>query len=97
MRRKERSRAVVLAWGITISLALLASAGGPFAADPAQPLAPTIRDLPPLTDYTCLYCVFPEPPVLRKWNSQNRDSDRNPDRDNPLNPESALDYMLRTF
>ncbi|MFZ5865006.1 MAG: hypothetical protein ACOYXY_03915 [Thermodesulfobacteriota bacterium] len=97
MRLTQRVSALTLGCAIAAFLAVLASSGGLLAADVAQPQVPMIRDAPPLSDYTCLYCVFPEPPVLRKWNSYNRDSDRLLDRDNPVNPESPLDYMLRTF
>ncbi|MEW6530311.1 MAG: hypothetical protein AB1473_05705 [Thermodesulfobacteriota bacterium] len=97
MRLTQRASAVALGCAIAAFLAVLASSGGLFAADVALPKAPMITEMPPLSDYGCLYCVFPEPPVLRKWNSYNRDSDRLLDRDNPANPESPLDYMLRTF
>jgi len=97
MRLTQRAFTVALGCAIAAFLAVLASSGGLFAADVAQPKAPMIAEMPPLSDHACLYCVFPEPPVSRKWNSYNRDSDRLLDRDNPVNPESPLDYMLRTF
>lgn len=43
------------------------------------------------------YRLAPNPRLYWKWNQQNRMSDYDQLLPNPLNPESALDYMLRTF
>jgi hypothetical protein len=39
----------------------------------------------------------PDPRMIRKWDQHNRWSDFENLQRSPNNPESALDYMLRTF
>ncbi len=43
------------------------------------------------------YRVAPNPYTFRKWNQENRYSDYQQLLRSPLDPESDLDYMLRTF
>ena len=44
-----------------------------------------------------LYRLAPNPRVFRQWNDQIRIWDFQEYQRSPLNPESPLDYMLRTF
>jgi hypothetical protein len=41
--------------------------------------------------------MVPNPRVFRQWDRENRMSDYDQLIRSPLNPESSLDYMLRTF
>jgi hypothetical protein len=43
------------------------------------------------------YYLVPSPNVYKKWNRQNRWSDFQQLQRSPLNPETDLEYMLRTF
>jgi hypothetical protein len=43
------------------------------------------------------YYLVPSPHVYKKWNRQNRWSDFQQLQRSPLNPETDLEYMLRTF
>jgi hypothetical protein len=41
--------------------------------------------------------MVPNPRLFQQWNLENRMSDYDQLIRSPLNPESSLDYMLRTF
>lgn len=43
------------------------------------------------------YYLTPDPAALKKWSKYNRLQDRLEDMRSPLNRESWVDYMLRTF
>jgi hypothetical protein len=43
------------------------------------------------------YRIGPNPRVYRRWNSMNRYEDYQQHLRSPLNPESTIDYMMRTF
>ncbi len=45
----------------------------------------------------CYYCVERDNPGLWQWNVQNRFSDFGAITRSDLNPESDLDYMMRTY
>jgi hypothetical protein len=60
--------------------------GGPRPAVEPQSLAPE-----------CYYCVDRDKPAVWKWNVQNRLLDLGLLTRSDLNPESDLDYMMRTF
>jgi hypothetical protein len=45
----------------------------------------------------CYFCVDRKTPTLWRWNLYNRASDRDVLMRSDLNPESDLEYMLRTF
>ncbi len=45
----------------------------------------------------CYFCVERDNPVLWKWHVQNRLSDLDVSTRSDLNPESDLDYMMRTY
>jgi hypothetical protein len=45
----------------------------------------------------CYYCVERDNPVLWKWHIQNSLADLEVITRSHLNPESDLDYMLRTY
>lgn len=45
----------------------------------------------------CYYCVERDAPVLWNWQVHNRLSDLSAVTRSDLNPESDLDYMMRTY
>ncbi|HMK36383.1 MAG TPA: hypothetical protein VK463_15020 [Desulfomonilaceae bacterium] len=47
--------------------------------------------------YVSQYRLAPSPQIYWRWNQQNRMSDAEQVFRSPVNPESDLDYLLRTF
>jgi len=78
-----------------ISTVSFAQAGG---EKPAQALAgshPRMEPQIPVSD--CYYCVDRDKPNLWKWQVDNRLRDLDAITRSDLNPESDLEYMMRTF
>ena len=66
-----------------------------FTAPPPQPAPPQVGGQPPKR--TLYYRMAPDPLLLWKWNRYNAYQDFQMFQRSPLNPESDLSYMLRTF
>jgi hypothetical protein len=85
---------------VALSLMLISPVSFTQAGDekPAPILAESRPRMEPQMPITaCYYCVERDTPVLWKWNVQNRLSDLSAITRSDLNPESDLDYMMRTY
>ncbi|MGO9569076.1 MAG: hypothetical protein ACLP5H_16190 [Desulfomonilaceae bacterium] len=85
---------------VALSLTLISTVSFTQAGDekPAPTLAGSRPRMEPQMPVSpCYYCVERDNPVLWKWNVQNRLSDLSAITRSDLNPESDLDYMMRTY
>jgi hypothetical protein len=85
---------------VALSLMIIFTVGLAQAGDgkPASNLAgsrPRMEPQMPVSQ--CYYCVERDNPLLWKWHVQNRLSDLDLMTRSDLNPESDLDYMMRTY
>ncbi len=85
---------------IALSLMLISTAG--FAQSGVEKSVPAPAGSgppvePQLPMPECYYCVERDKPAVWKWNVQNRLLDLGLLTRSDLNPESDLDYMMRTF
>jgi hypothetical protein len=85
---------------VTLSLMMIFSASVLQASDETNTPAlagshPRMQPQMPVSQ--CYYCVERDNPVLWKWDVQNRLSDIDFITRSHLNPESDLDYMMRTY
>jgi hypothetical protein len=85
---------------VTLSLMIISGASVLQAGDEGN--TPTLtgsrpRMEPQIPVSPCYYCVERDNPVLWKWHVQNSLSDIDAITRSYLNPESDLDYMLRTY
>jgi hypothetical protein len=85
---------------VTLSLMMISAASVIQAGDEKTTPALTgsrPRMEPPMPVSQCYYCVERDNPVLWKWHVQNRLSEFGVITRSHLNPESDLDYMMRTY
>ena len=85
---------------VALSLMLIPTVNFVQAGDekPAPTLAESRpRMEPQLPVSPCYYCMERDTPALWNWNVQNRISDLSAITRSDLNPESDLDYMMRTY
>jgi hypothetical protein len=85
---------------VALSLMLISTVSFTLAGD--EKLAPTLgrsrsRMEPQMPVSPCYYCVERDTPVLLNWHVHNRLSDLGAITRSDLNPESDLDYMMRTY
>jgi len=85
---------------IALLLMLISTVG--FAQSGVEKSAPALGGLrppeePQMPMPECYYCVERDKPAVWKWNFQNRLLDRGVLTRSDLDPESDLDYMMRTF
>ncbi len=93
-------RKTALLWACLLGIVLASSFA--FAQTYVQKYSPpSIGSVPGNTPKTvlspCYFCVDRKTPTLWKWSLHNRSSDRDVLMRSDLNPESDLEYMLRTF
>ena len=85
---------------IALSLMLISTVG--FAQSGAKKSAPVLGgSRPPVEPQMpmseCYYCVERDKPAVWKWHVQNRLLDLGVLTRSDLDPESDLDYMMRTY
>jgi hypothetical protein len=85
---------------VALSLMLISTAG--FAQSGVEKSVPALGSSSPpgepeLPMPECYYCVERDKPAVWKWNVQNRLLDLGLLTRSDLDPESDLDYMMRTF
>lgn len=85
---------------IALSLMLISTVG--FAQSGIEKSVPALAGSsspaePQLPMPECYYCVERDKPAVWRWNVQNRLLDLGLLTRSDLNPESDLDYMMRTF
>jgi hypothetical protein len=85
---------------IALLLMLISTVG--FAQSGVEKSAPALGGLrppeePQMPMPECYYCVERDKPAMWKWNVQNRLLDLGVLTRSVLDPESDLDYMMRTF
>jgi hypothetical protein len=85
---------------VALSLMLISTVSFTQAGD--EKPAPNLGDSrprmdPPMPVSPCYYCVERDTPVLWNWHVHNRLSDLGAITRSHLNPESDLDYMMRTY
>jgi len=95
-------KAQIISMLVLVFLALMLISAISFAeADgerPAQDVAGSpSRMEPQIPVADCYYCVDPGKPNLWKWQVENRLRDLDAITRSGLNPESDLEYMMRTF
>jgi len=64
---------------------------------PGYPVPPPKQAPPPGSESGLYYRLAPNPLLFRQWDHQIRMWDFLEVQRSPLNPESPLDYLLRTF
>ncbi|MBI4962826.1 MAG: hypothetical protein HY913_06075 [Desulfomonile tiedjei] len=96
-----RNILIAIAVGVTLALAMVPSLSWaqyyyPYYYYPGTPPPPAYQpNQGPGNPF--LYRLAPNPRVYRQWNNQIRIWDFQEYQRSPLNPESSLEYMLRTF
>jgi hypothetical protein len=84
---------------IALSLMLISTVGFAQSGERSVPALGGSRTPvePQMPDPECYYCVERDKPAVWKWNVQNRLLDLGVLTRSDLDPESDLDYMMRTF
>jgi hypothetical protein len=95
-------KAKILPMIVLVALSLMLISTVTFTQAGDEKSAPTLGGLPPRMEpqmpvSQCYYCVEKDNPGLWKWHIQNRLSDFGAITRSDLNPESDLDYMMRTY
>ena len=95
-------KAKILPTVVLVALSLMLISTVTFTQAGDEKSAPTLggsrpRMEPQMPVSPCYYCVERDNPGLWKWHIQNRLSDFGAITRSDLNPESDLDYMMRTY
>ncbi len=96
MKGKELPVVVLVALSLMLisTVGSAQSAGGKSAPAVGGSL-PRMEPQMPISE--CYYCVGPDKPTLWKWQVDNKFRDLDVATRSKLNPESDLDYMIRTY